>query len=91
MQSRGPAAVAARAVEMTPADVLSDNGGGEWPHLTAYNRGDLASNGNFLESDEISVRHGVCGDPEQVINVQVLAMFVLYRQPGTCCRHRLNL
>ncbi|CAM9476506.1 unnamed protein product [Scytosiphon promiscuus] len=65
MQSRGPGAVASRAAEMTPEDVLSDNGGGAWPHLTAYNRGDLASNGNFLESDEISVRHGVCGDPEQ--------------------------
>eukprot|EP00903_Cladosiphon_okamuranus_P008090 g7800.t1 len=65
LQSRGPAAVAARALELTPADALSNYGDGAWPHLTAYNRGELASNGNFLENDEISVRHGICGDPEQ--------------------------
>eukprot|EP00752_Nemacystus_decipiens_P001877 g1808.t1 len=65
MQSRGPAAVAARALELTSADALSNYGDGAWPHLTAYNRGELASNGNFLENDEISVRHGICGDPEQ--------------------------
>lgn len=61
LQSRGPAAVAARALEFTSADALSEYGDGAWPHLTAYNRGELASNGNFLESDEISVRHGICG------------------------------
>ncbi len=65
-QSRGAAAVAARAAELTPPEVLADYGDGAWPHLTAYNRGEVASNGNFLETDEIAVRHGICGDPEQV-------------------------
>lgn len=53
--------MAARALELTSADALSNYGDGAWPHLTAYNRGELASNGNFLENDEISVRHGICG------------------------------
>lgn len=53
--------MAARALELTSADALSQYGDGAWPHLTAYNRGELASNGNFLENDEISVRHGICG------------------------------
>lgn len=41
-------------------------GGGQWPHLSAYERGELASNGNYYEPDKIAVRHGICGDPEQV-------------------------
>lgn len=53
--------MAARALELTSADALSNYGDGAWPHLTAYNRGELASNGNFLENDEISARHGICG------------------------------
>ena len=53
--------MAARALELTSADALSQYGDGAWPHLTAYNRGELASNRNFLENDEISVRHGICG------------------------------
>lgn len=65
-QSRGPDAVRARAEANTPADVLSDYGNGAWPLRAAYDRGELADNGNFLETDEISVRHGICGDPEQV-------------------------
>lgn len=83
MQSRGPDAVAARAAEMTPEDVLSDNGGGAWPHLTAYNRGDLTSNGNFLESDEIAVRHGVCGDPEQVRNERIVCSICVHFVRGS--------
>lgn len=39
---------------------------GEWPHKAAFDRGELAKNGNFLEPDSIAVRHGICGDPEQV-------------------------
>eukprot|EP00903_Cladosiphon_okamuranus_P015678 g14476.t1 len=48
-QSRGPAAIRARA------------GGAPWPHFN----GERAENGNYLETDEIAVRHGICGDPEQ--------------------------
>ncbi|CAM9914105.1 unnamed protein product [Pylaiella littoralis] len=48
-QSRGPAAIRARA------------NGAPWPHLD----GERAENGNYIESDEVSQRHGICGDPEQ--------------------------
>ena len=41
-------------------------GGGAWPHYSAYQRNELASNGNYYEPDAIAVRHGICGDPEQV-------------------------
>lgn len=50
----------------TPADVLAKYGDGDWPLRAAYNLGEVASNGNYLEDPEISVRHGICGDPEQV-------------------------
>lgn len=59
-------AVRARAEANTPEDTLNKYGGGAWPHKSAYDRGELSSNGNYLEIDEISVRHGICGDPEQV-------------------------
>ncbi|CAN0197920.1 unnamed protein product, partial [Laminaria digitata] len=49
-QSRGPAAIRERG------------GGAPWPHFN----GERAENGNYIESDEISKRHGICGDPEQV-------------------------
>ena len=65
-QSRGPMAVRARGEANTPADVLEKYGGGNWPLRAAYDLGELASNGNYLEPQEISVRHGICGDPEQV-------------------------
>lgn len=43
-------------------DVLEQYGGGEFP----LNFVPTASNGNFLEPNEVAVRHGYCGDPEQV-------------------------
>lgn len=49
-QSRGPSAVRERG------------GGAPWPHFN----GERAANGNYIESDEVSKRHGICGDPEQV-------------------------
>ena len=49
-QSRGPAAVRARG------------GGAPWPHFN----GERAENGNYIESEEVAKRHGICGDPEQV-------------------------
>ncbi|CAM9767269.1 unnamed protein product, partial [Ectocarpus sp. 8 AP-2014] len=48
-QSRGPAAIRARG------------GDQPWPHFN----GERAENGNYIESDEVAQRHGVCGDPEQ--------------------------
>ncbi|CAM9643894.1 unnamed protein product [Ectocarpus sp. 13 AM-2016] len=48
-QSRGPAAIRERS------------GGKPWPHY----KGARAANGNYLESDEVAQRHGICGDPEQ--------------------------
>lgn len=50
----------------TTAKVLGMYGDGAWPLKAAYDRGELAQNGNYLEPDEISVRHGICGDPGQV-------------------------
>ena len=41
-------------------------GDGAWPHYSAYERNELASNGNYYEPDAIAVRHEMCGDPEQV-------------------------
>lgn len=57
-QSTGPGTVRARAEANTPADVLSDYSNGAWPLRTAYDHGELSDNGNFLENNEISVRHG---------------------------------
>ncbi|CAB1104009.1 unnamed protein product [Ectocarpus sp. CCAP 1310/34] len=48
-QSRGPAAIRERS------------GDKPWPHY----KGARAANGNYLESDEVAQRHGICGDPEQ--------------------------
>ncbi|CAN0355835.1 unnamed protein product, partial [Ascophyllum nodosum] len=53
-QSRGPAAVRARAESLTDPD-----------ELAFYEKGEVAANGNYLEPDSIAVRHGICGDPEQ--------------------------
>ncbi|CAN0034653.1 unnamed protein product, partial [Ectocarpus fasciculatus] len=64
-QSRGPAAVRERGEENTEEAVLAMYGGGEWPHLFSYERNEVHGNGNYYETQEISVRHGICGDPEQ--------------------------
>eukprot|EP00904_Undaria_pinnatifida_P011979 jgi/Undpi1/7911/HiC_scaffold_24.g10383.m1 len=57
-QSRGPAAVRARAEENTDPTELASK-------TTPGYRNELASNGNYYEPDAIAVRHGICGDPEQ--------------------------
>ncbi|CAN0403918.1 unnamed protein product [Ascophyllum nodosum] len=64
-QSRGPAAVRARAESLTDPNELGSYGNGAWPLLTVYEKGEIAANGNYLEPDSIAVRHGICGDPEQ--------------------------
>ena len=52
----------ARGEALTDPAILEMYGGGEFPLLYT----EFAQNGNYLEPQEISVRHGVCGDPEQV-------------------------
>lgn len=64
--ANGPTHVKNRAIANTDPSFLEEYGGGEWPLLTAWKRGELAENRNYLEPDEIAVRHGVCGDPKQV-------------------------
>ncbi|CAM9920735.1 unnamed protein product, partial [Ectocarpus sp. 13 AM-2016] len=64
-QSRGPSAVRERGEENTEETLLAMYGGGEWPHLFSYKRNEVHGNGNYYEPEEISVRHGICGDPEQ--------------------------
>lgn len=53
----------ARSVANTNADVLDALGGPDEFPLTY---GQFADNGNYLETNELAVRHGICGDPEQV-------------------------
>ena len=71
-------------------------GGGAWPHYSAYQRNELASNGNYYEPDAIAVRHGICGDPEQVrciIRYNTIVERLPIRKSseclGTCFRHCL--
>lgn len=65
-QSRGPTEVRARAEALTSPTELAIYGGGQWPHYTSYQLDELMPNGNYYETEAISVRHGICGDPEQV-------------------------
>lgn len=38
-----------------------------WPLTVAWEMGERLPNGNYLETDEMGVGHGVCGDTPQVI------------------------
>lgn len=67
--ARGPKWVKERAKRETDKGVLNDFGGGD--EFPLY-YGDYAANGNYLETNEIAKRHGVCGDPEQVSLVALL-------------------
>ena len=60
--AKGPERTRERAEALTDPAILEMYGGGEFPLLYT----EFAENGNYLEPQEISVRHGVCGDPEQV-------------------------
>lgn len=51
-----------RAEDNTDPAELEKYGKGEFPLLYTP----FAANGNYMETDKLSVRHGVCGDPEQV-------------------------
>lgn len=59
----GVKAVQDRAEELIDPDVLDEAGGGKLFPLYYMDR---AENGNFLETNEIAKRHGVCGDPRLV-------------------------
>lgn len=85
----------ARAEANTPADVLSTYGDGSWPLKTVYDMDELASNGNYLEPEDIAVRHGICGDPEQVRARMATGLFhggIKYFSPGcvTLDRHFMS-
>lgn len=65
----GPIVLKERTYERMDRDLLKYYGGGEaWPVAVAYDMGEVAPNGNYLESDELAVNHGVCGDTPQVIS-----------------------
>lgn len=48
-----------------PSRVRARGGDQPWPHLESFNEGNLAPNGNYLEDDDTSLRHGIAGDPGQ--------------------------
>lgn len=54
----------ARSVANANAAAVLDALGG--PDEFPLTHGQFADNGNYLESNELAVRHGICGDPEQV-------------------------
>ena len=61
MNAKGPKYVKERAIANTDPAVLAEYGDGEWPLKWAWEKGELADNGNYLENDEIAKRHGICG------------------------------
>lgn len=61
MNAKGPKFVKERAIANTDPAVLAEYGNGEWPLKWAWEKGELADNGNYLENDEIAKRHGICG------------------------------
>eukprot|EP00903_Cladosiphon_okamuranus_P021001 g19293.t1 len=64
--AQGPDEIKKRAKELTDAKALAAYGGGDqWPLIISYYNGENAANGNYLEPQAISARHGVCGDPGQ--------------------------
>ncbi|CAM9688684.1 unnamed protein product, partial [Sphacelaria rigidula] len=59
--------IRARAKKNTNPAVLADYGGGdEWPSYVAYEKDEVHPNGNYYQSEELSKRAGICGDPKQV-------------------------
>eukprot|EP00752_Nemacystus_decipiens_P008718 g7780.t1 len=64
--AQGPDEIKKRAIAETDPAALAEYGGGDqWPLIISYNNGENAPNGNYLEPQAISARHGVCGDPGQ--------------------------
>lgn len=54
-----------RGMEKTDPDLLAEYGEGLWPLKWAYEKGEMAVNGNYKEPAGLEVRKGVCGDPRQ--------------------------
>lgn len=80
----GPIVLKERTYERMDKDLLERYGGGEaWPVAVAYDMGEVAPNGNYLESDELAVNHGVCGDTPQVSSYAL----VMYVDTGYCNTH----
>lgn len=70
-----------RAIDKTDPAVLAEYGNGYYPLRWVYDKGEMADNGNYIEPQAISVRHGVCGDPRQVQRLTVvvwLTVVVVY-------------
>lgn len=67
-----------RQLDRTDPAVLEKYGGGEvWPWAAAWDLGEICPNGNYLESDELAVSHGVCGDTPQVRRTPLLYFLFL--------------
>lgn len=64
-----------RGKELTDPAVLEAHGGGDVYPLP---NGEIAANGNYLESNEIAKRHGICGDPS---SVSVIDYYVFHLRP----------
>lgn len=62
--SRGPGPVKARSAANTEAAAALEWLGGADEFPLTFGR--FADNGNYLEPDEVAVRHGICGDPAKV-------------------------
>ena len=74
----GAEMVMGRGKRLTDPDVLATHGGGDVYPLPY---GEYAANGNYLESDEIAKRHGICGDPSSVsvcVPLASLAFSLIY-------------
>ncbi|CAM9333781.1 unnamed protein product [Ectocarpus sp. 13 AM-2016] len=60
----GQVEVQDRARRLTDPAILAEYGDGWYPLRWVYDKGEMAPNGNYIEPQGISVRHGVCGDPK---------------------------
>lgn len=63
--SNGQQGTRARGFKMTDPAILKEYGNGLYPLKWAYEKGEMAINGNYKEPKGIEVRRGVCGDPRQ--------------------------
>lgn len=52
MNAKGPKYVKERAIANTDPAVLAECGHGEWPLKWAWEKGELADDGNYLENDD---------------------------------------
>ncbi|CAM9648942.1 unnamed protein product, partial [Ectocarpus fasciculatus] len=60
----GQVEVQDRARRLTDPAILAEYGDGWYPLRWVFDKGEMAPNGNYIEPQGISVRHGVCGDPK---------------------------